>query len=157
MNDELSDWEIYVGRLIISFGSIELLTFKLFEIWIPDKKTTELTLTQRLDNLIGHISRIKDDDERRYRIKALFIRTKQLNTIRNQLAHNPTILEKYNDFEYKNVVADMRGEESTLNIAQVHEFADEARSIASKLIMLVSQYTKRCVTQFITDGNNSGI
>ena len=52
MNQEFDEWEVFTGRLITHFGSIELLVSKLLEIWLPKLKVFDYTLEERLNKLI---------------------------------------------------------------------------------------------------------
>lgn len=157
MNNEYTDWEIYTGRLMVSFGDIELLTFKLFEVWLPDKNAHEFKLEKRLDNLIGYVSRQNSINKNIEYIKTILIRIKKLNGIRNQIAHNPVILQKFNDSDYKDVVVDLQKTNGPIpiSIESLHEHADKARSLVAKLFILVSHYTGHGVEQLITDSSPS--
>ena len=97
---------------------------------------------------MSYISRnqlIENGDE----IKQKLVRANALNKIRNLVAHNPTILRKFDNTDFEDVIADLRGKHSPINIAQLHEYSDEVMSIASELFILASQSTGRCITEFI--------
>ncbi|MDO8826834.1 hypothetical protein [Methylophaga sp.] len=149
MNEQFTEWEVYVGRLIVSFGDIELLTFKLFENWFTGVTTKNYSLEQRLNKLIDHVTRISDKDEKRDELKMLLIRSKQLKKFRNLVAHNPVVLKKYNESEYEDVVFDLRKKAEPISIEKLNELSDEARSLASELFIIVSQYTGRGIDQLI--------
>lgn len=151
MNIENTEWEIFTGRLIVSFGDIELLTYKLFKWWIPDMCAKEYTLDQRLNKLIGYVDRLTSQDERKNKIKDLLISAKKLCIQRNQVAHNPTVLKKYDDSLYENVIVDLRGENEAMSLEQLHEYADEAELVASELFILISQFTDKGIDElFVT-------
>jgi hypothetical protein len=150
MNREYIDWEIYVGRLIVSFGEIELLTYKLFDLWVTDKKACDYTLGERLNKLIGYVENLSDTSNEKARIKELLIRARRLNEIRHQVAHNPTILKKINESKFEILLEDLRGKREPLSIEQLHEYADDVVSVKSSLFVMVSQYTNKGINELIT-------
>lgn len=149
MNDEQTDWEVFTGRLIISFGEIELLTHRLFGLWLPEKSGHECTLPQRLDKLIGYVDHLTDQSAKKQRLIDLLIECRKLHVIRNQVAHNPTILTKFDETNYENEITDLRGENDPISLEQLHEYADEAQSVKSELLIIVSQYTNQPINNLI--------
>ena len=103
-----------------------------------------------MGKLIGHVDRIADQKEETVRIKELLILVKQLNEIRHHVAHNPTILKRFDESKYELLLSDLRGEKEPLSIEQLHEYADEAVSLKSELFILISQYTNRGIDELIT-------
>jgi hypothetical protein len=150
MNTEYTEWEIYTGRLIVSFGDIELLTYKLFNLWLTDKSAKEYTIGERINKLIGYVGRLNSKDERKQKIKNLLIAVKKLNVQRNQVAHNPTVLRKYDDSIYESVIIDLRGENAALSLEELHEYANAAESAKSELFIVVSQFTNIGIDEFLT-------
>lgn len=149
---EYTEWEIYTGRLIVSFGDIELLTYKLFEIWLESKSSKDYTLGKRLDKLIGYVDRLETEDGKKQKIKDLLIEAKKLNRKRNQIAHNPILLRKFDNSNsvYERAIVDLRGKNETLSLEELHEDADAADSLKSELFILVSQLTKRGINELFT-------
>lgn len=149
MNNEYTDWEVFTGRLIISFAEIELLTYKLFRLWLPEKSGQEYTLAQRLDKLIGYADHVTDQSDKKQLLMNLLIACRKLNVIRNQVAHSPTILTKFDETTYENEITDLRGEKGPISLEQLHEYADEADSLKSELFIIVSQYTNQAINNLI--------
>ncbi|MDD1621112.1 MAG: hypothetical protein LUQ11_06485 [Methylococcaceae bacterium] len=150
MSEEYSDWELHTGRLIVSFGDIELLTYKLFDSWIKDKKARRYTLGDRLDKLIGCVESAPDQSGELVEIKTLLKDVKELNEIRNLVAHNPTILKNFDDINLKPLLTDLREEKEPLSLEQLHEHANKALSLKAKLFIKVSQYTKIGIDQLFS-------
>ncbi|MFX1563388.1 MAG: hypothetical protein ACFFDP_08785 [Promethearchaeota archaeon] len=149
MNNEHTDWEVFAGRLITSFGEIELLTHRLFRLWLPQKSGHEYTLLQRLDKLIGYVDHLTDQGDKKQRLVDLLIECRKLNVIRNQVAHNPTILTKFDETTYENEITDLRGDRDPISLEQLHEYADEAVSVKSELFITVSQYANEPINNLI--------
>jgi hypothetical protein len=71
------------------------------------------------------------------------------------VAHNPVTLEAYNlehngDALFEHVVSDLRGQNQSIDLAQIQEISDEAVSIKSELLILISQSTGVGIDRFIT-------
>ena len=151
MSTNISSWESYTGRLILAFGQIELLSFRLVELWLQDINPGEYTLKKRLDLLIGHVERITDSgDEKKQHLKDLLVRAKNQCDIRNQVAHNPVILNLYSDSTFEHALADLRGEALPIDICFLEELAEASNELASDLLICVSNFTERGVDEFIT-------
>ena len=150
MNIEHTHWEVYTGKLIVSFGDIELLTYKLFESWLPCKKAQEYTLGKRLNKLIGYLDRLPDNSKKKDSIKNMLISANRLNDIRNQVSHNPVILKKFDKSKYEAQVTDLRGENDPVSLEQLNEYANEVESLKAELFIAVSQYTNRGIDELFT-------
>lgn len=151
MNEEYDDWEKFAGKLIVSFGEIELITYKLFEFLQFEEKAAEYTLDQRLSKLIGHIDRQEDSITlQKEKMKDLLISAKKLNDIRNLVSHNPAILHRDFGAYYEKFLTDLRGEMTPITIEQLQEYADEVTDLKAQLFICASQYTNRGIDAFIT-------
>lgn len=80
-----SEWEHAVGRLILTFGNVELVLMSLYQLKIPSRDYFTDSFDGRFDKLIGTL---KSDNAQPQVINAL-IELKQLAKTRHLLAHNP--------------------------------------------------------------------
>ena len=88
-------WVDLIGRLILDFGAIELLTYK----WIHGLKKDErllfesldMTLKSRIDLIKKFISSLTIDKNLKDKVKAKWNKVKEISKLRNIIAHNPLI------------------------------------------------------------------
>ncbi len=93
-------WRVAVGRFILSFGSVEWFTFHMLA-ELPTERLLESTMKlgfgQRLD-IVKQLFREKNlDPELSNKAIELLENARSLSKIRNLLAHNPLLLNLFDD------------------------------------------------------------
>ena len=90
-----------IGKYMINFGTIEILTYLYIEILSHDEVVYDLSMNMTLSRRLDLINKLA---EKRYPgseitvdIKQITEKAKHLSTFRNNIAHNPLMLGQTND------------------------------------------------------------
>jgi hypothetical protein len=140
---EKGEWETLIGRALISFGEIELITHKWLSHFPRDsvaRSGGRLAFARRVD-LILEILAGREFDEAGVEFAAALRRAKALAETRNTIAHNPVMMNVYTDETMDDVlleqsISNIRGDR-VIDLAEMKEFAAEAGDLASKMWMLI--------------------
>jgi len=89
--EEKGEWESSVGKIILSFGDLELVMYRLYEIYIPDRSYYDDNFESRFNKLIGTI---KLTNSKEKAVGAL-IELKKLSETRHLLAHSALYIDMY--------------------------------------------------------------
>jgi hypothetical protein len=93
-------WRTAIGRFILSFGSIEWFTYHMLS-ELPTERIFEsvmfLGFKQRLNLVIQLVQEKNLDDEITSRVIDLLNEAKELADTRNLIAHNPLLLNLFDD------------------------------------------------------------
>ena len=127
---ERDEWGREVGKALLSFGDIELITRKCLGPNAPDQ------LGQRLDRLVniieGHRAELS-------LAAAEFMEklreAKDLTEVRNTIAHDPLQLTFYNELAAEHGISDAKRPGETMDLANLKEFAAGAENWASELFV----------------------
>ena len=138
--EELEQWKNCIGKAILGFGEIELITLKCLEYFPTDniyKTTSSLALGRRIELLIEILSESKKGIEVE-NILRMFRRAKKLVEFRNLLAHNPLMANIFEhkhtgDVEVKMLISNIRGKEKAVDLEDVKELSAEIEGLASDL------------------------
>lgn len=133
-------WEALVGKAILRFGDIELVSIKCLEVIPADaiaESTARLGFAQRANLLIeileARVDRTPDLDQ----LLACFKRAKPLATKRNLIAHNPLMLDIFVNEDETQMLAEhsithaRSGE--TMGLEDLKEFAAAVEDLSSEL------------------------
>ncbi|TAJ16272.1 MAG: hypothetical protein EPO47_07700 [Rugosibacter sp.] len=135
------EWQALVGKAILRFGDIELISL-LCLAHIPTDKIAEsaarLEFSRRADILIEILEGRPALTEPMAALLAGFKRAKVLARTRNLIAHNPVMLDIYvsphtEDIYTEHTIASARSSGQTLTIEQLREFAAEVEDLSSSL------------------------
>lgn len=141
--DEDAKWQAAVGKAIIRFGDIELISLKCLA-HIPQDKIADaaarLEFSRRASLLIELLEarpRLSDP------LKGLldgFKRARELVAKRNLIAHNPVLLDIYVQLGTRDVLTERtirsaRSKTTTLTLEQLQEFADDVANLSSEMWM----------------------
>lgn len=140
---EKGEWENLVGRALISFGEIELITHKWLSSFPRDaiaRSGGRLAFTRRVD-LILEILTGRELDSVGTEFAAALRRAKQLAETRNTIAHSPVMLSIYtneamDDILLEQSISSIRGDR-VIDLAEMKEFAAEVGDLASRMWMLI--------------------
>lgn len=138
--EEIEQWKSCVGKAILGFGEIELITLKCLEYFPRNniyKTTSSLSLGRRIELLIEILTENKDEDEIDSILK-MFQRAKELTEFRNLLAHNPLMANVFEhkhtgDVEVKMLISTIRGGKKAVDLEDIKELSDEVEGLASDL------------------------
>jgi hypothetical protein len=137
------EWERLVGKAILRFGDIELVSVKCLQVFPADKigvSASRLGFSQRTDLLIEILESRPQRSAHLETLLVGFKRAKKLSEKRNLIAHNPVMLSLYvNEDETEsfaqNSITSARSGAQTLDLAELKGFAAEVESLSSELWM----------------------
>lgn len=135
------EWQALVGKAILRFGDIELISLRCLAL-IPTDKIAEsaarLEFSRRAEVLIEILEGRPALTEPLVALLAGFKRAKVLARTRNLIAHNPVMLDIYvnpqtDDIYTEHTIASARSNGQTLSLEQLKEFAVEIEDLSSSL------------------------
>lgn len=133
------EWAAAIGRAFIAFGSIEQVTVNCVR-EIPrdriQRSTSKLNLIPRIDLILELLEAY--DGEPFSLLAAKLSLAKQMVKTRNLIAHNPLVLDVYEnsagDFLFQApVVRSLRNEQHHITLSELQQFAADADTLASEL------------------------
>lgn len=134
-------WQAAVGKAIIRFGDIELISFKCLA-HIPQDKIADsaasLDFSRRADLLIELLEARSSLSAPLKGLLEGFKLAKSLSKIRNLIAHNPVMLDIFvklgtDDVLTERTIRSARSRTQTLNFEQLTEFADTVENLSSEM------------------------
>ncbi|MEW7972759.1 MAG: hypothetical protein AB2821_04660 [Candidatus Thiodiazotropha endolucinida] len=138
------EWEAFVGKAILRFGDIELISVKCLSV-LPEDQISEsasrLEFGRRTDLIIELLeARESLSDHLGILLKGLK-RAKQLSQIRNLIAHNPVMLDIYTTEDESRIITrhtitSARTGKKSIDLEELKEFASEVEHLASELWMV---------------------
>ena len=138
-------WRVAVGRFILSFGSVEWFTFHMLA-ELPTERLLESTMRlsfgQRLD-IVEQLFRDKSLEPELYkRAIELLEKARSLSKIRNLLAHNPLLLNLFDDkvgvdLEYQ--ISKYCEIEARLTIDKLEEYCRNVEELEEQLGIIREQ------------------
>ncbi|MDE1943708.1 MAG: hypothetical protein KGI47_11275 [Betaproteobacteria bacterium] len=135
------EWQALVGKAILRFGDIELISLSCLA-HIPTDKIAEsaarLEFSRRADILIEILEGRSGITPPLAALLVGFKRAKVLTRTRNLIAHNPVMLDIYvnphtDDVYTERTIASARSTGLTLNLEQLREFAADVEELSSSL------------------------
>ncbi len=138
LTDPNNEWAVAVGRSILAFGNIEHVTVACLRNIPRDKiqrSTERLTFAPRTELLIeileGH------SEEEFSKLSQGLKRAKELAQTRNLIAHNPLVLEVFEndsgDFQFNSVIVAMHKEGVTISLVELLAFTEQVELLATEL------------------------
>lgn len=136
-----TEWENYVGKAILRFGDIELVSIRLIGAANPGKSLkaiSRLTFSERASELIELLD---SQDQLSASDSALlggYIRAKELARTRNLIAHNPMMLDIYvnkteTEMYTEHSIRSVRSEGKSLDLPALKEFAEEVENLSADI------------------------
>lgn len=142
-DSQSSEWEALVGKAILRFGDIELVSIRCLEAIPKDQISTsaaKLEFGRRAELLTELLEARTDRLEVENEILVALKRAMELAKTRNLIAHNPVMLDLYinaQDTESYAVhaITSARSEHNSIDLVELKEFTAEVESLASELWM----------------------
>ena len=139
--EEMQEWRILVGTTILSFGEIELITYKCLAHIPKDKihkSLSSLPFTKRIDLIIEILESRKINDTEFNDFINNLKSARKLAKYRNLLAHNPLAVDVYmdkvtGDIEVEQLISSIKNENKVISLGKLKEIALEAELLSSKL------------------------
>lgn len=137
---EMGEWHAIVGKAIVGFGELELITYKCLA-HLPNEKiadtSSRLGFALRVDLIVEMLEGREKQSARIAEFIRMLKRARVLAQTRNDIAHNPVMLnvfahEASGDFALERCIATARGGR-IIDLAAAKEFADEVESLAAEM------------------------
>ena len=140
-DERVAEWEALVGKAILRFGEIELISMKCLAFLPVDKisdTTARLNFSSRADLIIELLEARTDRGDHLNALLEGFRQAKELAKIRNLIAHNPVILNWYvnedeTESSAEHLITTARSGNKPLSLEGLNEFAGEVDDLAAKL------------------------
>lgn len=130
-------WGALIGRLFLSFGSIENLTFDCMADWLKDPiydNLKHMNLTARIDLVIS----LLPEQEFEAAFTDGFInelkKAKELAKKRNVVAHNPLMLHIFTDGKMVEKITRINKEAYTITFEELEEIVEKTQAVEDNLI-----------------------
>jgi len=144
-----AQWEALVGRAILCFGDIELISIKCLALIPSDKigdSAARMDFYRRAELLIEILEARPERDANLNAILLGIKRAKVLAKTRNLIAHNPVMMNLYvNDDETEafaqHAISSARAGNQTLDLDDLKEFAAEVEDLSSTLWLTFMKLT----------------
>lgn len=137
-------WATLIGRVFISFGTIERQTHELLKKWLENPvypHVKHMRLSQRIDLLIDVVKRQGFEQNNINSFVADLTKAKKLATKRNLIAHNPLMLclfqEETNLIE---AIVSNINDDVTMEYHELEELAITSEELASDIIYGVTKF-----------------
>ena len=146
---ERDEWRSVVGRAIVGFGELELITYKCLA-HIPSDKisstSSRLGFSLRVELIVEILEGRKPKPEHVVEFLRMLKRAKKLAETRNDIAHNPVMLNVFvnetpGDIGLERCIATARGGRF-IDLVFAREFADEVESLAAAMWLQIGQFIK---------------
>jgi hypothetical protein len=133
-----AEWELLVGKAILRFGDIELVSVKYLQLFGTSKSDQRRDFSERADLIIKHL---ESNSERNAELDELlrgYTQAKELAKNRNLIAHNPVMLSLYvNEDQTESfahhAITSARKESWTLDLEGLKEYTAEVEDLSSRL------------------------
>lgn len=138
-----AEWEALVGKAILRFGDIELISIRCLAAIPSDKiaeSATKLEFGRRAELLIEILESRSVRSQWESEILSGMKQAKALAKTRNLIAHNPVMLDLYvNDEDTESYAAhaitSARSENHSIDLTELQEFTAKVEELASELWM----------------------
>lgn len=143
---ETQEWRAVVGKAIVCFGELELITYKCLA-HIPSDKiaktATRLGFAQRVDLITEILEGRSPVSDEVLVFVGMLKKAKTLAQVRNVIAHNPVMLnvfvrETSGDVLLEQSIATVRGNRF-IDLVDAKEFADEVEDLASTMWLQIGK------------------
>jgi hypothetical protein len=141
--ERVDEWEALVGKAILRFGEIELISMKclaFLQIAKISDKIARINFSSRAASIIKLLEARKERDNHLNALLEGFKRAKELAKTRNLIAHNPVILDWYvsedeTESSAEHLITTARSGNKPLDLEGLKEFAGEVDDLAANLWM----------------------
>jgi len=146
---EIEDWRAVVGKAIVCFGELELVTYKCLS-HIPSDKISDtssrLGFSRRVDLIVEILEGRSPLPQPVSNFVSMLKRAKELAGTRNDIAHNPVMLNMFvlktsGDTMLEHSITTARGGRF-IDLASAKEFADEVESLAASMWLQIGKVAK---------------
>ena len=138
-------WRVAIGRFVLGFGEIEWFTFHMLS-ELPTERILESTISlrfaQRLDLVIQLLREKNLDAEVTERTIALLQQARELTKTRNLIAHNPLLLNLFDDkvgVDLQYQISKYGEIEARLTIDQLEDLCRKVEELSGQLYTLREQ------------------
>lgn len=143
---ETNEWRSAIGRAMISFGELELITYQCL-VHLPKEKieatASRQGFTFRVDLIVEMLGGWKSKSVQITTFIQLLKRAREFARMRNDIAHNPVMLNVFankisNDLAFEHCISTIRGGR-VIDLPTVIEFANEVESLAARMWLQVGK------------------
>ncbi len=139
--ENLDKWKLLVGGFILSFGDIEMITYRLWKEVFPGREFPK-QFSDRTGKLIGKLS---EDKEKNSRIIELLKKANGLSQKRHTIAHNPMEVQVFKHTKTGSLLAQsaIRSpiSEDYIDDSELEELVAEADFLVSDLYAQIGVVT----------------
>jgi len=145
---EIEEWRAVVGKAIVSFGELELITQQCL-VHLPTDKISEtaskLSFTRRTDLIVEILESWPAPGDEVSRFIEMLKRARKLAETRNHIAHNPVMMNLFLDhakrpFAKRGIVS-ARGDR-LIELEELKEFADEVEDLAATMWLQIAKVSQ---------------
>ena len=136
--DNKHKWAVQVGRVFIAFGSIEYTTIQCVDNITKDnilETAKKFSLSRRIDLIIEILSIYNHKDITKF--KGLLKKVKLLSEQRNLIAHNPLVLDIYqndkNELLIKEKIHSLRNPNKHIRLDELKKLAEDSENLSGEL------------------------
>lgn len=143
---DVQEWRAVVGKAIVCFGELELITYQCLA-HIPSDKISEtsskLGFVRRIDLIVEILEGRRPIPEPAEIFIGQLKRARELSATRNDIAHNPVMMNMFrygdsDDFALKHCIATARGGR-IIDLADAKKFADAVEDLAATMWLQIGK------------------
>ena len=143
---ETNEWRSAIGKAMVSFGEIELITYQCL-VHLPKDKieatASRQGFTFRVDLIVEILNGWNSKSEQVDSFIQMLKRARELARTRNDIAHNPVMLNVFasqisDDLAVEHCISIARGDR-VIDLPAVKEFADEVESLAARMWLQIGK------------------
>jgi len=144
---EREEWEQLIGKAILSFAEIELITYHFLK-HIPQddifQAVSRLSFGHRVDLILRILNGRNGLPDVGEKFKENLQKARKLTEVRNLIAHNPTMLDVYEHREsgaigVERTIRAVRNQQRFLDLAGLKEYAAEVEDLVGDLWMNIGK------------------
>jgi hypothetical protein len=143
---EVQEWRSAIGKAIVCFGELELITYQCLAHITSDKiseASARMGFVRRVDLILEILEGRRPVPNPVENFVKLLRRARELASVRNDIAHNPVMLNMFvhsatGDVALEHCIATARGGR-TIDLADVKEFADEVEDLAATMWLTIGK------------------
>ncbi len=135
--DLKGEWAALIGRLFISFGSIENITHACMLDWMKDPiydHLKNMTFSRRVDLVVTLLSDQPFKKEFSEEFEIYFKSAKKLAEYRNLVAHNPLMLVLFTETgDFQEAITHVHKEEKFIDFNELRAIVEEIEFVENKI------------------------
>lgn len=137
---EMNEWYFAIGKAIVIFGEIELITHQFLVHFSKEKiaaTASRQSFTFRADLITEILTGRNSKSEQINAFIQMLKRSRELARTRNDIAHNPVMLNVFaskisDDLAIEQCISTIRGNRN-IDLPDLKKFADEVESLAKRM------------------------